>query len=151
MTHFNPPSRNAVIAAIKEHGPMTCAEVAEALGWPHSRAHETIANARRWQPGKVFRVVRYRKTMGKGKDPSVYAVQAGPDVPRPVIDRKARRKEIDRRYQRKNQAIINARERAERAAKVGPAAPTNLWMGLAPVGVRPLMTIAARESAGAPR
>lgn len=126
---------------------MTCAEVAEALGWPHSRAHETIANARRWQPGKVFRVVRYRKTMGKGKDPSVYAVQAGPDVPRPVIDRKARRKEIERRYQRKNQAIINARERAARAA----AAPANVWMGLAPVGVRPLMTIAARESTGAPR
>lgn len=126
---------------------MTCAEVAEALGWPHSRAHETIANARRRQPGKVFRVVRYRKTMGKGKDPSVYAVQAGPDAPRPVIDRKARRKEIERRYQRKNQAIINARERAARAA----AAPANVWMGLAPVGVRPLMTIAARESAGAPR
>ncbi len=126
---------------------MTCAEVAEVLGWTHSRAHETIANARRWQPGKVFRVVRYRKTMGKGKDPSVYAVQSGPDVPRPVIDRKARRKEIDRRYQRKNQAIINARERAARAA----AAPANVWMGLAPVGVRPLMTIAARESAGAPR
>lgn len=128
---------------------MTCAEVAEALGWPHSRAHETIANARRWQPGKVFRVVRYRKTMGKGKDPSVYAVQAGPDVPRPVVDRKARRKEIDRRYQKKNQAIINARERGARAAKASAGASTNMWMGLASPGIRPLMTLVARESAGA--
>lgn len=149
MTHHTPPSRTAVIAAIQEHGPMTCAEVAEALGWPHSRAHETIANARRWQPGKVFRVVRYRKTPAKGKDLSVYAFRPGKDAPRPKIDTKARRQEAARRYQAKNQAVINARERSARAAKARVIAPSNPWMGLAPAGIRPLMTLAARHSSGA--
>lgn len=124
---------------------MTCAEVAEVLDWPYSRARATIANARRWQPGKVFRVIRYRKTTAKGKDLSVYAFQPGKDVPRPEIDKKARRKEAAQRYQRKHRALKSARERSARAAKAGAIAPPNPWLQLAPAELRPFMTVQSRR------
>lgn len=148
MSHNNPPVRNAVIAAIKEHGPMTCNEVAEVLGWTIERTHSVIANGRRLHPGKLFRVIRYQPSRGKGKDQAVYAVQAGKDKPRPTTDMKVRRHEALQRYRNKHRATINARHRQARAAKAGSTVPQNPWMQLAPVELRSVMTLQARRGEG---
>lgn len=146
MSHNNPPARNAVIAAIRKHGPMTCAEVAEVLGWTVARTHGVIANTRRLQPNKVFRVIKYQRCVGKGKDASVYAARPGEDVPRPAIDQQARDKEKCQRYRDKHRATINARHRQARAEKAGVAEQPNPWMQLAPVSIRGLMTLQARRA-----
>lgn len=125
---------------------MTCAEVAEVLGWTIARTHGVIANGRRLHPGKLFRVVRYRPSIGKGKDQSVYAAQAGPDMPRAEVDVKTRRLQALQRYRKKHRATINARHRRARAAKAGSAAPPNPWMLLAPPEVRSTMTVEARRA-----
>lgn len=151
MSHKNPPARNAVIAAIRKHGPMTCAEVAEVLGWTVARTHGVIANTRRLQPNKVFRVIRYQRSVGKGKDASVYAARPGEDVPRPSVDQQARDKEKCQRYRDKHRATINARHRQARAAKAGSPAPQNPWMQLAAREVRPAMTLEARRAHGMSR
>ena len=71
MSHNNPPVRNAVIAALRAHGPMTCHEIADVMDWPLARVQCALRNARRLHPEKIFRVIRYEPvTEGKGKDAS---------------------------------------------------------------------------------
>ena len=145
MSHNNPPIRNAVIAILKEYGPMTRNDIAGILGWPPERVHSTIANARRLRPGEIFRVVRYQRVEGKSKDQSVYAYAKGPDAPRPNVNKAARRKETEARYRRRHSATINARLRLYRAKQAGRAIVPNLFAQLAPRELRPYMTTMQRK------
>lgn len=146
MSHNNPPARNAVIAVLKEYGPMTKNDIAEVLGWHPARVHSTLANARRLRPGKVFRVVRYQRSEdGKSKDQSVYAAGPGQDVPRPQIDAIERRKETQSRYRNRHKAAINARMRMRRAKQHGHSIVPNMFAQLAPPAVRSYMTTLQRH------
>ena len=131
MSHNNPPVRNAVIAALTQHGPMTCHEIADVMDWPLIRVQSVLRSARWLHPEKMFRVVGYKRTAnGRGKDASVYALQAGADVPRNVVDFGKRRLQARALYRYRNQAAINARNRADRALKAGHAASANPWLHL---------------------
>lgn len=145
MSNNNPPVRNAVIAALKAHGPMTRHDLAEHLDWPLERVHSAIAGARRLRPGQIFRVVGYsRPPEGRGKDSSIYAAEAGPDVARKArMD--ARLKANQKRYRKKHKAVINARLRKTRTLQAGRAIQPNPWAQLAPASMRGLMARAALE------
>ena len=145
MSHNNPPIRNAVIAVLKEYGPMTRNDIAGILGWEPGRVHNTITNARRLHPEKMFRVVRYQRVEGKSKDQSVYAYAKGPDMPRPKVDKATRGRETRARYRRRHNATINARMRIRRAKQAGHTMAPNMFAQLAPREVRPYMTTMQRK------
>ena len=146
MSHNNPPIRNAVIATLKEHGPMTCEDTAGLMGWTVERVHGVISSARRLRPGQIFRVVRYQRAEGRGKDHSVYAASPGQDAPRPKVDKKVRRLRTQEDYRNRHRAIVNARNRMARAAKKGYTASANPWAQLAPREIRSFMTAVQRSA-----
>ena len=136
------PSRDAVLELLREHGPMTQRQIADALEWKQARTHSTIANMRWAYPGQLIRVVGYVHDAAdrRSKDQSLYAAEAGEDVPRPRIKKKLRRLATQARYREKNRARINARHRARRAAQRGEVAQTNPWSQLAPASYRSAVT-----------
>lgn len=126
------PSRDMVLSLLKEQGPMTQRRIADELGWDQGRTHSIIANARRCYPGQLIRVVGYVHDPNgpQSKDQSIYAAEAGEDVPRPPyvgMRKKARRKATQARYREKNRARINAQHRARRAKLSGLEAQANPW------------------------
>ena len=151
MSHNNPPVRNAVIAALTQHGPMTCHEIADVMDWPLARVQCALRNARRLHPEKVFRVIRYKPvTEGKGKDASVYAAQAGADVPRQADNIDERRQKAQARYRRRHKAVINSRTRRARALQSGHAVRANPWAQLSVSGgIRSAITYLERYSSAA--
>lgn len=139
MSHNNPPVRSALIAALKEHGPMTRHDLAELLDWTVDRVHSVIGAGRMRYPGQIFRVVGYRRaSQGKGKDASIYAAEAGPDQARKAKVA-ARRVASQRRYRQKHNAAINSRTRAMRAAKAGRPGQASPWAQLASPAARAAM------------
>lgn len=142
--HAKPsPSRDAITALLQAHGPMTIQEIADALDWPHTRAHAAVQNARRLHPGRVFHVAGFRAPDGKGKYASAYGAGPGADVARPRNQSKSRRRSAQKRYRAKHKALINARQRLKRAPRDRPIA-INPWAALAPREVRAHMTIQVR-------
>lgn len=121
---------------------MTLRHIAEELGWGNERTNSVIANARRAHPGLLIRVVGYLHDPNdrRTKDQSLYAAEAGEDVPRSPIKRKLRRKAAQARYRDKNRARINADLRARRAAKKGEKARANPWSQLVPKAYRGAVT-----------
>ena len=123
-----PATRDAITAALKECGPMSVPELVEHLGWTRTRVDACITTARSNHPGKLFRIVRYRKQVGvQGREAAVYAAGPGPDAPRPVFD-DAHKLEGKRRYYRNNRAMWAASRK--RRTGQGAASP---WSGLIPI------------------
>ena len=122
--------RTAVLEALREHGPMTVRAIADVLEWPTRDVSETLSSARRHCPGKLVRIIRYEPQVGVwGGDLPVYSASSGPDMARPAVDRKARRKAKNARYWAKNQTVLNARKRLQRGH---PEEAANPWMRLVP-------------------
>ena len=117
---------------------MTLRHIAEELGWGNERTNSVIANARRAHPGLLIRVVGYLHDPNdrRTKDQSLYAAEAGEDVPRSRIKKRLRRLATQARYREKHRARINALHRARRAAQRGEVAQTNPWSQLAPASYR---------------
>lgn len=146
MSHNNPPARNAVLAALKKHGPMTARALADVLDWTVERAHRTVINTRRLRPGQLIRVIGFeRVTEGKGKDMQIYAAQAGEDVKRTAVHERRRRLATQARYRERHRAAINARHRASRQKKSGKPLVQNIWSPLAPKEIQQAMSAAAND------
>lgn len=127
-----PTSRDAVTAALREHGPMNAADIADVLGWPQSRVNSTLNTARRDHPGKFFRIIRTVMRQGsRGRDAPVYSASPGPDALRPTLG-KDYDKLRNQRYYLRNRVRILCRIRASRQG-VQAASP---WQGLVPVQSR---------------
>ena len=56
-----PIHRDLALRTLREHGPMSKAELVELLGPLGQAAGRAIATARHTQPGKYFRIVRYER------------------------------------------------------------------------------------------
>lgn len=143
---FQPINRSQVVAALQEAGPMTCAELAEYLGWPGKKVSTTIGSTRWLLPEQVFRVVRYVPVTGRrGRDLAVYAAETGPDAQKPPVNAAKRRKQTEARYRKNHRALINARGRVSNATKRGAVA-TNPWTPLAAPQLRAFMSSIATET-----
>lgn len=124
---------------------MTMAEVAEHMGRDPDTVSAVIRTARKRHPGKVFRVVSYRRTYGQwGQDKAVYAAEVGADVPKPKVDAVARKNESNARWRARHGVREAAKKRAKRA---GGMPVVNIWNGLAPASMRNVMTMAAANTA----
>lgn len=140
--------RDAVLAALRERGPMTAHEVAEHLEMPHNIVRNTIGTTRNLRPGQLIRVVAYRPVIGRrARDEFVFAAQAGPDVERKPINMEKRRKERQARYRQKHSGTIKVRERVRNAKRRGAQPVINMWAGLVGTEMQTYMvTVAANTN-----
>lgn len=110
---------------------MTVPELVEYLGLPRNKVNAAMTTARKNHPGKVFRIVRYRKQMGvQGRETPIYAAGPGPDAPRPDFG-EVHKQERRQRYYLSNRAIWATRRKSR--AGQGAASP---WSGLLPMARR---------------
>ncbi len=137
------PRRQAIIALLQKLGPMTTVEIADNLEWPPELISSAIVFARRKSPNQVFRVVGYEPTVGHwGPDRPIYAAEAGEDIPKPQVRRKARERAKNRRWYAKHAAAEAAKKRAQRTG----GGPVNVWTQLAAPELRARMTRLAANS-----
>ena len=142
---FEPINRSQVVAALKEHGPMTRYELADHLGWPVKKAGTTISSTRNLKPGQVLRIVSYRIGV---RVVAVFAAEAGEDAAPPPINKKRREKQKNARYRNKHRATINAKARIKNAERAGVVVAVNPWINLAPPDMRATMARVHRQEAG---
>lgn len=137
------PKRDAITAAIRQHGPMTSREIAELLDWPTNTVSVVIRSARRDHPGRFFRVTGWRQVLGKWlNDEAVYSAGRGADCIKPATDTMARRRAADQRWRERNKARYLAGKMVRDGSK-----PLNPWLQLAPPTLRAYMqTVAANTS-----
>lgn len=126
------PAREAVAASLRQHGPMTCAQLADAMDWPQPTVENTLVNARARFREQMFRVVGYLPPDKNGgtKTQNIYAAEKGKDVPRPVVDERRRRSKTRARYRLANRAQTNAAQRARYAKRKGRSVVPSHWAGL---------------------
>jgi hypothetical protein len=139
--------RGPIADVLRQIGPMTKPEIAEALGWPLATVSYTIESARWLLPGQVFRVVAYRPVRGRrAMDLSVFAAEAGKDKQRKPYDPAQRKRESDARSRAKHRVVTNAKFAARRAAERGTPVVVNPWMQLADKSIRARMGTVANNS-----
>lgn len=136
------PKREEVLALLRENGPMTQRAISDELGWTQEQTHSIIANTRRCYPNQLIRVTGYvhDPNAGRTKDQSLYAAEAGKDVPRAKIKKVLRRRATQKRYREKNKARINAAVRVRRLKEKGLSASVNPWAQLMPPEYRSTVT-----------
>lgn len=115
-----PRTRNAILAAIREHGPMTVAELVEVTGKTRHSIDAAIINMR--ERGTEFlRVKGYQRQVGNGGiAASIYDLGPGKDAKRPDLSTIEAHRERQARYRDKNRAVINARTNARRGRPINP-------------------------------
>ena len=128
-----PVARNAVIALLKEHGPLCANDIDTYLGWASGRAAGIIGNTRYSHPKTFFRKVKYtlQKDKTRGREIPHYAAEAGEDEPRPKFGLAAhrRRNKLYRERRRSLLRVSNVVRKGDGTERV--ASP---WNGLLPVG-----------------
>jgi hypothetical protein len=121
----------AVEALLRERGPMTAARIAEELDVPTDRITLTIQSARSRRPGRSFRIIRYEPQIGVwASDRPVWSRSDGRDVPRPLVDKKARADAYQKRYREKHAGVRRVRMAARNAARRSTAATGNPYLQL---------------------
>lgn len=76
-----PVNRERIVQLLLARGPMTASAIGTALQRADSAVNDTLRDARRCHPGKIFRIVGYTETPNGQKGAAIYAAQAGEDVP----------------------------------------------------------------------
>lgn len=115
-----PVTREAILAAIAEDGPMTAAELTEATGKTR-RAIDASINAMREHGTKFLRITSYRRQRGRGgREATVYGLGPGPDAKRPALDTPEEAKARQARYREKNRTLLRLRMHRRRRGQVNP-------------------------------
>lgn len=128
------PTRDKLLAALRECGPMTAAELAEYTGMHRGAVNGAINGWRESNPRRFFAIVDWRRPVGNGgRMAPVYRAGPGRDVPAPVIDKVAAARLYSQRYKARHKAIVSAKERARSgSALVGcPFAQLYSFVGVA--------------------
>lgn len=101
------PTRDIIIAAIKEAGPMSSAQLVEYTGLSRRSIDSAVHFARYGSQGKLLYIRSYIRNYGtRGKTAPVYNVGSNKDKPAPASDRKADRQ----RYAEKMRAVIRLKD-----------------------------------------
>ena len=107
-------TRTAILQAIREHGPRSAAELAEALELPRSTIDGSLRAARSKHGTKFFRIVAWRRYTGHGSNwVPVYGLGPGDDEPKPVLT-KEQHNERHVRYRKRMRNVILVRDRVRR-------------------------------------
>lgn len=105
------PTRDIIIAAIKEAGPMSSAQLVEYTGLSRRSIDSAVHFARYAKPKKLLYIRSYiRNYQTRGKPAPVYNVGSNKDNPPPASDRAADR----RRYNEKMRALTRLKDQKRR-------------------------------------
>lgn len=125
-------TRNAIIELIREHGPLSAAEITDLLKMNRVTVSSCIGAAREKYGTKFFRIADYGRQQGKGgREIPIYGLGPRSDVRPPQLGDQAR-KESQKRYVDKMRATINAKNRLRRNKGV----PINPFQQLIPKSLR---------------
>lgn len=135
-------SKNRVLAAIEEGGPMSSIELAEYLGWHISFARSAVAYCRKKEP-KVLYIKSYSRNEDHGKlyPRAVYALGDLPDHPKP---KKLKRKILNARHRAKKRKLISS------VFELGEAVDTRRLTTRKRPDVAEILRNRARKGVGAP-
>lgn len=116
-----PITRNAIFKLLETEGPMTAAEITEALNFTRKRVDASIVEARKKYGTQFFRITGYRRQVGvQGREAPIYGVGPKEDVPKPKMDTHRDRKKIQERYREKNRYILRLRNQRRRHGPLNP-------------------------------
>ena len=114
-----PITRNAIVKLLNEQGPMTAAEIADALEFNRKRVDGSIVKARQAHGTEIFRIAGYRRQVGiQGREAAIYALGPGDDARRPRMDTKRDRQRIKERYREKYKYILRLRDQKRRNGSI---------------------------------
>ena len=113
-------TRTALLQLIRDRGPMSAAELTEAVELSRIAVNHCINNARANHSTRYFRIAAWRRQeTGKGgREIPVYGLGPAPDEPRPELGAAALR-EAKQRYADRFRVVINARARMKRSGLAG--------------------------------
>lgn len=116
-----PITRNAIFKLLQEQGPMTAAEIAEALEFTRKRVDASIIEARAKYSTQFFRITGYVRQVGvQGREAPIYGVGPKPDVKRPPMNTSEDKRRIQERYREKHKYIIRLRTHKRRHGAINP-------------------------------
>lgn len=108
-----PTCRDAILAHLREHGPMTFSELAQALAMHRNRVADAIGFSRRNHGPAHFRIQSWAQSPRSGTVP-VWAAGPGKDAPRPPPPTKIERRRIWRDRNRARSRVIDRLSQARR-------------------------------------
>lgn len=109
-------TRTAIQQLIRDNGPMSAADLTEALQMNRVTVTSCITAAREKYGTQFFRIADYRRQEGQGgREAPIYGLGPEPDVKPIKLGAKAR-KQTQKRYAEKMRATINVKHRVRRGA-----------------------------------
>lgn len=110
-----PVTRNAILALLKEQGPLHAAAIAEHLG----KSVRTVRNAiRLMHKLRLIHISGWHRNLGvRGDWAAIYAQGNGPDRKPPQVDA---HKQANERYREKYREVLRRRMSARRGKPVNP-------------------------------
>jgi DNA-binding transcriptional regulator GbsR (MarR family) len=116
-----PITRNAIARLLQEEGPLTAAEITEALQFNRKRVDASIVEARKKYGTDIFRIAGYKRQVGVGgREAPIYAVGPGQDARRPKMNTAEDKKKIQERYREKHKYILRLRTHKRRHGEINP-------------------------------
>ncbi len=108
-------TRQAVLALLEEHGPLSIRALADMLGIERASVNSAISPAHKQ---KLVHIVGWKRSIGtRGNLGAIYAIGPGQDRKRPRFDS---HKQAAERYREKYREVIRRREHAQRGSPVDP-------------------------------
>lgn len=107
--------RDTIVAALNEHGPMTCTEIADVTGLKRGAVNSSVCCARKNHGTDIFVISGYEYPP-EGKRGGIAAIfKAGPgkDAVKKVIDKKEAKRLCDKRYWLRHRARLKEKELAK--------------------------------------
>lgn len=115
---YGSPIRDAAIRALHDLGPLSIADLADALELPINTVRGCVTCARLDHGTRYFRIVDWRRQRDRGGDLiRVYDLGPGKDKRRPKLSTYELRA-VQRRYAAKNRIVINDRMRRRRQSSI---------------------------------
>ena len=115
------PARDAVLQLLKDHGSLSCREMAEELGRPISSMSSLITRLR--QSGVPIRIACYRHQPDgrQGSLVPVYALGTEPDSQYPRLPSiKTRRRVYNRKYRQRHYGKVYLKNKVRQGQEVNP-------------------------------
>ncbi len=116
-----PITRNAIYKLLQEQGPITAAEIADALEFTRRRVDSSIITSRKEYGTEHFRIAGYKRQVGiQGHEAAIFAAGPGYDVRRPKMNTQNDRRKIQERYREKYRHILRMRNQKKRHGTLNP-------------------------------
>ncbi len=138
----------SILEELRQNGPMTSVEIADALGYDSLDVSRCISKARSRKPGAWLRITGWQQQVGRWAMPQpVYSAAGGVDAVRALPTPEQMKPVYQRRYREKYAEILRAKARIRDRRRRGAVVPVNHWASLVPGPIRSSMAQVAANTA----